>query len=239
MYEVGKEDEGWSWKELAQANARPTYERDGLALLGAFLVHSDNKPPQQRLVCDHVKVDQSTKPFTTTCEDSKMIVQDVGATFGSGGLFTSNDGAKMNLENWSGNDLWKKVGKGGADCPACQARLRKSLTAKDGLEDPMVSEEGRRFLAGLMCQLSDTQVADLFHVARVAQMPRYHNSDGSFKSGVTEDSVVKQWVDAFKKKREDMAAGRCQWKSKPADLKVVDNPAGLDTVPNFCTAHPF
>ena len=103
----------------------------------------------------------------------------------------------------------------------------------------MVSEEGRRFLAGLMCQFSDAQVRDLFRVARVAQMPRYHNSDGSFKSTFNEDSIVRQWVDAFKKKREDLAAGRCQWKSQPADLKPVDNPAGLATVPNFCSARPF
>jgi hypothetical protein len=239
MYEVGKDEEGWSWKELAQVNTRPSYERDGLALLGAFIVHSDNKPQQQRLVCDNVTVDQSTHPFTTTCESSKMIVQDVGATFGGGGLFTNNDSAKMNLDEWLGSGLWKKVGKGGSDCPECQARLRKSMTATDGLGDPMISEEGRRFLAGLMCQLSDAQVADLFRVARVAQMPRYHNSDGSFKSPLTEDSIIRQWVDAFKKKREDLAAGRCQWKSQPADLKLVDNPAGLATVPNFCSARPF
>jgi hypothetical protein len=239
MYEVGKDNEGWSWKELAEVNGRPTYERDGLALLGAFIVHSDNKPEQQRLACDNVHVDQSTHPFTTTCDNSRMVVQDVGATFGGGGFFTGNDSAKMNLDEWSHNDLWKKVGKGGSDCPVCQARLRKSLTAKDGLDDPIVGEEGRRFLAGLMCQLSDAQLTDLFRVARVAQMPRYHNSDGSFKSPFSEDSIVRQWVDAFKKKREDLAAGRCQWKAQPPDLKPVDNPAGLATVPNFCTAHPF
>jgi hypothetical protein len=239
MYEVGKEDEGWSWKELAEDNGRPTYERDGLALLGAFIVHSDNKPPQQRLVCDHVKVDETTHPFTTTCEKSKMLVQDVGATFGGGGLFTNNDSAKMNLDDWSGSGLWKKVGSSASDCPVCQARLRKSLTAKDGLEDPIVSEEGRRFLAGLMCQLSDAQIKTLFRVARVAQMPKYHNSDGSFKSSLNEDLIVQQWVDAFKKKREALAAGRCKWKSQPADMKLVDNPAALATVPNYCSAHPF
>ncbi len=239
MYEVGKDDEGWSWKELAQLNGRPTYERDSLALLGAFIVHSDNKPPQQRLVCDKVKVDGTTKPPTTTCENSMMVVQDVGATFGGGGLFTGNDTAKMNLDHWSGNSLWKKVGKGGSDCPECQARLQKSLTANDGLEDPKVSEEGRRYLAGMMCQLNDQQIADLFRVARVAQMPKYHNSDGSFKSNLSEDAIVKQWTAAFKKKREDLAAGRCQWKTQPSNLQAVDNPAGLPSVPNFCSAHPF
>ncbi len=239
MYEAGKEEEGWSWKELAQVNGRPSYERDGLALLGAFILHSDNKPPQQRLVCDKVKVDDSTKPPTTTCDNSLMVVQDVGATFGGGGLFTENDTAKMNLDHWSGSGLWKKVGKGGSDSPQCQARLRKSLTASDGLEDPNVGEEGRRFLAGLMCQLNDQQIGDLFRVARVVQMPTYHNSDGSFKSNLTEDAIVQQWVAAFKKKREDLTVGRCQWKTQPADLKLVDNPAGLATVPNFCSAHPF
>ena len=55
MYEDGKEEEGWSWKELDTANGRPTYERDGLKLLAAFIKHSDNKPPQQRLDCDKVQ----------------------------------------------------------------------------------------------------------------------------------------------------------------------------------------
>lgn len=238
MTEAGKDEEGWSWKELDSANGRPTYERDGLKLVAAFIQHSDNKPPQQRLVCHKVDVDTKTQPFTTTCDKSVMLVQDVGATFGTGGGFTSNTGAKMNLKGWSNLKLWNKVGTDGAP-KQCQAILHKSFTAKDGLGDPMISEEGRRFDAGLMCQLSDQQIADMFKASRVAQMPEYHNKDGSFKTGVTEASVVQQWVDAFKQKREQLASGRCQWKEKPADLSAVDNPAGLATVPNFCTAKPF
>jgi hypothetical protein len=239
MYEAGKTDEGWSWKELEQVNGRPTYEKDALELLGAFLVHSDNKPPQQRLACSGIKLDESTHPTTTTCASSTMIVQDVGATFGGGGLFTNNDTAKVNLDKWSGTKLWKKVGTAGSDVPQCQARLPKSATAKDGLGDPMIGEEGRRFLAGLLCQLSDSQIADLFRAARVARMPRYHDSNGAFKSGLDENSIVQQWVDAFKKKREDLAAGRCRWKTQPAELKLIDNPASLATVPNFCSSKPF
>jgi hypothetical protein len=242
MYELGKEEEGWSWKELDDNNGRPIAEKDGLKLLGAFLQHSDNKPPQQRLVCDGVEVDQSTHPFTTTCKESKMIVQDVGATFGSGGFFTSNSTAKMNLHEWSGEELWKKTGKPGmseADCPVCQARLTKSLTATDGLSDPTISEEGRRFLGGLMCQLTDAQIANLFKAARVAEMPEYHTSDGSFKQGLDEATIEKQWIDAFKAKREKLASGRCRWKNKPTDLAAIDNPMGLANVPNHCTAQPY
>jgi hypothetical protein len=242
MYEQGKSEEGWSWKELDEYNGRPIAEKDGLKLLGAFIQHSDNKPPQQRLVCNGVKVDQSTHPFTTTCQQSKMIVQDVGATFGSGGLFTSNDTAKMNLHEWSGAELWRKTGKPGmsdADCPVCQARLTKSLTAKDGLSDPTISEEGRRFLAGLMCQLTDAQIEALFKAAHVVDMPEYHNGDGSFKQGLDEATIQKQWVEAFRAKREELASGRCRWKSKPTDLAPIDNPMGLATVPNHCKAQPF
>ena len=155
MYQEGKSDEGWSWKEFEASNGQPTSQKDALRLLAAFMQHSDNKAQQQRLVCDKVKVNQSTNPFTTTCDNSKMLVQDVGATFGGGGAFTSNDGAKMNLENWSGKKLWKKVGTPGtdeADCPVCQAILDKSLSASDGLSDPTISEEGRRMLAGQVSQ---------------------------------------------------------------------------------------
>jgi hypothetical protein len=183
-------------------------------------------------------VDQKTQPFTTTCEKPVVMVQDVGATFGGGGWFTSNGSAKMNLQVWSGKKLWNSVGTN--DAPKqCKAALSKSLTAHDGLSDPPISEEGRRFDAGLMCQLSDHQIEELFKASRVAAMPQYHNHDGSFKSGVDEASVIRQWVDAFKQKREQLASGRCEWKEKPADLTAIDNPMGLATVPNFCTAKPF
>jgi hypothetical protein len=239
MYEEGKSEEGWNWKEFGNSNGQPTADKDALKLLAAFIQHSDNKAQQQRLVCDKVKVDQSTTPFTTTCGNSKMIVQDVGATFGGGGAFTSNDGAKMNLQNWTGKKLWKKTGTPGTDeaqCPVCQATLDKSWSAKDGLSDPTISEEGRRMLAGLMCQLTDEQIQDLFKAARVSSMPKYHNGDGSFKQGLDEATIEKQWVAAFKEKREDMARGRCRWNNKPTDLGSIDNPAGLASVPNYCTA---
>ena len=238
MTQVGKDEEGWSWKELETANGSSNYERDGLRLLAAFLKHSDNKPPQQRLVCNKVDVNDKTQPPTVTCDKSVMLVQDVGATFGRGGWFTSNTKAKMNLQLWSSTKLWKNVGTESAP-KHCQAALTKSLAAHDGLSNPMISEEGRRFDAGLMCQLSDHQIEDLFKAARAAEMPEYHNSDGSFKAGVDEASIMRRWVQAFKQKREDLASGRCERQDKPPDLSAIDNPMGLATVPNYCSAKPF
>jgi len=103
----------------------------------------------------------------------------------------------------------------------------------------MISEEGRRFDAGLMCQLSDHQIEELFRASRAAQKPEYHNHDGSFKPGVDEASVIQKWVAAFKEKREELASARCEWKEKPADLTVIDNPMSLATVPNYCSAKPY
>lgn len=237
MYEIGKDEQGWSWKELEGVD-EPGYQKDALKMLAAFIIHSDNKPAQQRLVCDGVTVDQSTHPFTTTCQESRMLLQDVGATFGGGGKTTNGTTAKMNLKEWSAKPVWKKVGQNG-QAGDCQAVLPKSWAATDGLGDPPISEEGRRFAAGLLCQLSDTQIANLFTVARVSELTDYRNSDGSFKSGFDDATVVGQWVSVFKRKREELAAGRCRWTTPPADLAEIDNPMKLATVPNSCTARPF
>jgi len=70
-------------------------------------------------------------------------------------------------------------------------------------------------------------------------MPEYHNGDGTFRQGMDEASILKQWVEAFKQKREELASGRCRWKTKPADLATIDNPMGLPAAPNNCSAKPF
>ena len=121
-----------------------------------------------------------------------------------------------------------------SDCPVRQAQLSKSLSAHDGLGDPTISEEGRRFLAGLMCQLTDAQILDLFKSARVASMPKYHNSDGSFKSGLDEATIEKQWVEAFKAKREDLAKAAATRPAKPILRRSTipkASPACLTTAP--------
>lgn len=242
MYEIGNEDQGWSWKEV-ETIAAPSSRKDGLKMLAALMIHSDNKPAQQRLSCDGVTVDQSTNPFTTTCQASHLLIQDAGATFGGGGAFTNGTTAKMHLGKWSEKRVWKKVGTtsepGQPGNSECQAELPKSWAASDGLGHPRISEEGRRFAAGLLCQLSDPQIDALFTVTRVSEQRDYRNADGSFKPGFSEAIVVRQWADVFKRKREELAAGRCRWQTRPADLGEVDNPMGLPTVPSFCQARPF
>jgi hypothetical protein len=72
-----------------------------------------------------------------------------------------------------------------ADCPVCQEQLSKSLTAKDGLGDPTISEQGRRFLAGLMYQLGYPDRRSI-QGRYVASRLEHHHSNGSFKQGLDE-----------------------------------------------------
>jgi hypothetical protein len=58
-----KDEQGWSWKERT-LKSRPAHNATGW-LLAAFIQHSDNKPPQQRLTCHKVNVDENAAATTT------------------------------------------------------------------------------------------------------------------------------------------------------------------------------
>jgi hypothetical protein len=71
------------------------------------------------------------------------------------------------------------------------------------LEDPLISEAGRRFLANLLIQLSDAQIRDLFTAARIHLRLR---SPGQVDSGF---ATVDDWTAAFKQKRNQIVQRRC------------------------------
>jgi hypothetical protein len=100
----------------------------------------------------------------------------------------------VNLAAWQRTPVWK------ADT-GCVGNLPKSLTGT--LSDPVIGEEGRRFLAGLLDRLTDDQVHDLFEAARVGLRLR---SPGNASSGF---ATVQEWVDAFKEKRSQILDRRC------------------------------
>ena len=66
----------------------------------------------------------------------------------------------------------------------CIGNLPKS--ASGTLEFPVVSEEGRKFLAGLLLQLSDAQLHDLFEVARFSLRSKVAGA----KRGTTSEEPV-------------------------------------------------
>lgn len=186
-------EKGWSWKELDLIDgerAAPRAHRDALKLLAVFMQHSDSKPQQQRIVCQS----KAKWPDPSTCANPFLMISDVGLTFGRATRSNANEPSGVNLEAWRQTPVWK-------DEAGCVGNLPKSFTGT--LSEPAISEAGRRFLADLLMQLSDRQLADLFEAARVRLRLR---SPGKVDSGFATGA---DWVEAFKTKRQQIVERKC------------------------------
>jgi len=185
-------ESGWKWPELERigsgAGAEARARRDALKLLAAFVQHTDSKPAQQRILCP--KGEELGK---TGCRRPVLMVSDLGLTFGEASLFNANSKGSVSFERWSRTPVWRNRG-------LCVAQLKRSWTGT--LKHPRISEAGRAFLAGLLVQLSDAQLRDLFETARVERRPRDPRQDGPPAS-------VDEWVAAFKRKRSEIVEHRC------------------------------
>jgi hypothetical protein len=192
-----KDYEGWAWPELDQirqdGRGATRAQIDALKLLAVFIQHSDSKPEQQELVC----ADETIRKDATgneTCASAWLVVKDLGGSFGKATMLNTS---KMKLSDWDGETVWK-------DPKACIGNLSRSFTGS--LEDPKISEAGRRFLAGRLSALSDRQLRDLFTVSRVEM--RGEEMDGA--DGKKRKVTVDDWVRVFKRKRSEITAARCQ-----------------------------
>lgn len=186
-------ESGWSWADLEDVDeavgGAPKAQRDALKLLAVFVQHTDNKPEQQRLVC----VDEKPADEHGPCAHSVMLVNDLGQTFGRSNLFNRDAVGSVNLEQWSAAKVWSDK----SSEAACVGDLPPSQTGS--LAYPLITEAGRKFLFDLLMQLSDAQLRDLFDVARFAER----------KGGASRPATVDEWVDAFKKKRGEIAGRTC------------------------------
>lgn len=188
-------DSSWSWDELDEVDARrgaPLAHRDALKLLAVFMQHTDTKPQQQRLMCLDAAADAEGP--TTVCRRPFMMVSDVGLTFGKANFMNTN-GQGMNYTAWAATPVWKEGAAG------CVGNLPKSFTGT--LKDPVISEEGRAFLANLLMQLSDAQIRALFEVSRVTLRLR---DPAKAKSGF---ATIDEWTELFKNKRAAIVEKRC------------------------------
>jgi hypothetical protein len=185
---------GWSWNELDLVNedtgGAPREQRDAMKLLAVFFQHTDNKPSNQRIVCQ----DSRSSPSAELCGHPFLMLNDVGLTFGRATRLNGDDKSSVNLEAWRRTPLWKND-------RGCVGNLPRSNTGT--LDNPVISEEGRRFLADLLMQLSDLQIHQLFEAARVQLRLR---SPGDAFSGF---ATIDEWADAFKQKRSQIADRRC------------------------------
>jgi hypothetical protein len=173
-------EEGWNFSELMNAlpkDKREKYDektkRDALRLLSVFMQHVDSKAENHRLICENEELDSTGK-----CQGPiRLILQDVGATFGGGTLINKLRISKVELEKWSEKSIWR-------DAKNCFAKF--GLSGDFNLMRPQISEEGRQFLSRLLVGFSSgtagrKRVEDLFRAARIERR----------------EGTVNQWTEAF------------------------------------------
>jgi len=188
--------EGWAWPELDQIRPRAggatRAHLDALKLLAVFLQHSDSKPDQQEIVCEEGR-SRKDSSGNETCRAAWLVIKDLGATFGKA---TRLNRSKMSLTDWDAAGVWKQGQR-------CVGDLPRSLTGS--LEDPVISEAGRRFLSRRLAMLSDRQIRDLFTVSQIERRGEEIVGDDGRRRKVE----VADWVRVFKRKRGEISAARC------------------------------
>lgn len=188
-----KED-GWSWAELnavdEERGGAPRAHRDALTLLAVFMQHTDSKRAQQRIVC----LGQHELKARDSCDHPFLMIADLGETFGRANKTNADPIGGVNLVAWRQTPVWKNEA-------GCVGNIRKSFSGT--LDFPLIHEDGRRFLADLLVQLSDRQLQELFDAARVQLRLR---DPRDITSGFPR---VEEWVDAFKDKRRQIVERHC------------------------------
>jgi hypothetical protein len=171
---------GWAFFELdtidESKGGAPRAHVDALRLIAVFLAHWDNKPENQRLVCL-----SDSWAERTPCRRPFVLLQDVGATFGP---------RKVDRRAWEQARIWE-------DRATCTISMRDLPYDGATFESVRVSERGRRFLAGLLGQLTEAQLTDLFSGARFDKPRR----------PLKGTSPVSEWVRAFRARTRAISEG--------------------------------
>jgi len=136
-----------------------------------MLAHWDNKSENQRLVC----LSEKDWPEGGKCSKPFAMLQDVGSAWGP---------RKVDLPEWEKAPVW-------SDRSSCTSSM-DSLPYHGATFKPVkISEAGRKHLGGLLSQLSDTQISDLFRSARFDQPSGF----------ITKKATpLPEWVRVFKLK---------------------------------------
>jgi hypothetical protein len=174
--------EGWTWWELAALQDSTLGPRraelDAFFLMAVFLAHWDNKAENQGLVCA-----SDDGAGDTGCRRPIALIRDAGATFGP---------RKVRFDGWKAAPIWE-------DRAACTTSMASLPYGGSTFKRVRISEEGRRFLAGLLTRLSQTQILDLF---RGAGMP----DDALFSDAHPPEA----WTQLFLARTRQIAGGpRC------------------------------
>jgi hypothetical protein len=141
-------------------------------------------------------------PNQSSCAQSAAMIVDLGATFGGAGRTSSDKTATMDLDAWRHHPVFHHTDDG-----VCRGHLTVSFAAgRQGERDPVISEEGRRFLLEQLLRLTPAHVRALFTAARVNDLAK--RSIKAKAAGTM--TAADQWVEAFQDKVRQIEAQRCQ-----------------------------
>jgi hypothetical protein len=189
--------QGWDWSEYDAIDPALQGElkaqRDALALLAAFVMHADNKPEQQRLICLDT---MPSGPRPTTCDKPVALIQDLGFSWGAG--WEPNPSkeplATASLQGFITQPVW-------SDPERCITNVRSYGPTGTQSVRKKISEAGRALVAKLLADsLTDQDMLDLFTAARL-----------QFKGEWVDGHPVtpQDWLQAYKIKRKGITEHQC------------------------------
>ncbi|HUQ87721.1 MAG TPA: hypothetical protein VM096_09190 [Vicinamibacterales bacterium] len=174
--------EGWAFFEAdlidPKKGGAPRAHVDALRLLAVFLSHWDNKSENQRLVC----LSEKDWPDGGKCSKPFAMLQDVGSAWGP---------RKTDLPEWEKAPVW-------SDRATCTTSMDHLPYHGATFKPVQISEAGRKHLGGLLSQLSDQQLEDMFRSARFDQ------PTGML---VKHSTPISEWVRVFKAKVKQITDG--------------------------------
>jgi hypothetical protein len=109
------------------------------------------------------------------------MIQDLGSTFGP---------KSVDLHNWRNTPVW-------SDRATCSVSMRKLPYGGATFPDRRISEGGRAMLAGLVDQITEPQLFDLFTASRVIAHDQV----------IAEAGSASAWVHAFQDKIRQIREG--------------------------------
>jgi hypothetical protein len=195
---------GWSWgeevRELRQATGPESFtdvqnaHLDGLIVLMNVLEHVSNLPEQNRFVCLRQGM-QQVGAFTKYCSETVLLVHDLGSVFGKK--------APGSLDVWRGREIW-------ADRERCEPALEFKVHDDDSIRPYFIGEPGRRFVLGLLDQLTDEHLRALFESAGFERFDITLVPPDEIPSPARAEIVIDAWIAAFRGKIEQVRGVNCE-----------------------------